>query len=69
MLIVRLYVNSMYIGIETARRIKGSTKPSSINTYELSDGKHIYHKYGDGAAKLAEKMMRHLAKKKRKCLK
>lgn len=29
----------------------------------LSDGKIIKHRYGDGAAKLAEKMMRNLKRK------
>lgn len=62
MLIVRLYVNADHIGTETAVRIKGGEKADDINTYELSDGCKIKHRYGDGAAKLAEKMMRHLNK-------
>ena len=62
MLIVRLYVNEHYIGTETAIRIKGGTRPNDRNTYRLSDGSLIKHVYGDGAAKLAEKMMRHLSK-------
>ncbi len=61
MLIVRLYVNSIYIGIETAVRIKGGTKKDDINTYRLSDGSLLKHRYGDGAARLAEKMMKALA--------
>lgn len=62
MLIVEIYVNATLIGKETARRIKGDTDPNSINTYELSNGKRIKHRYGDGAAKLAEKMMKNLQK-------
>lgn len=62
MLVVRLYVNSTHIGTETAVRIKGGTNQDDINTYRLSDGHTIKHRYGDGAAKLAEKMMRHVAK-------
>ena len=62
-LIVHIYVNSEHIGTESAVRIKGDTRPSSINTYELgSNKKRINHRYGDGAAKLAEKMMRNLSK-------
>jgi len=60
MLIVRLYVNSEHIGTVTARRIKGDTKPNSVNTYLLNEGKRtIKHRYGDGAAKLARKMLRY----------
>jgi hypothetical protein len=65
MLIVRIYVNSEEIGIETALRIKGGTKPNDMNTYELSDGSTILHRYGDGAACLAEAMMNHLASKEK----
>lgn len=61
MLIVDIYVNSCHIGRETALRIKGGTNPDDINTYELgSNGKKIKHRYGDGAAALAEKMMKNL---------
>lgn len=63
MLTVEIYMNWTLIGRETAIRIKGDTKPDSINTYRLSDGKIIKHRYGDGAAKLAEKMMRNLKRK------
>lgn len=62
-LIVRIYVNQEHIGTESAVRIKGDAHPNSINTYELgSNKKRIKHRYGDGAAKLAEKMMRNLTK-------
>lgn len=62
MLIVRIYVNMQHIGTETAVRIKGGTGKDDINTYELSDECKLKHRYGDGAAKLAEKMMKHLHK-------
>lgn len=65
MLIVEIYVNSTLIGKATAQRIKGSTEATSRNTYVLDDGTIIRHVYGDGAAKLAEKMMRHLSKTRR----
>ena len=64
MLIVEIFVNNRLIGKETALRIKGGTDSGDLNTYELSDGTLLKHKYGDGAAKLAERMMRHLHKKK-----
>lgn len=61
MLIVRLYVNSEHIGTVTARRIKGDAKPNSVNTYLINEGtKTIKHRYGDGAAKLAKKMLGYL---------
>lgn len=61
MLIVRIYVNSDHIGTVTARRIKGDTKPNSVNTYLIDEGrKTIKHRYGDGAAKLAQKMLKYL---------
>lgn len=61
MLIVRIYVNATHIGTVTARRIKGDAKPNSINTYLINEGKKtIKHRYGDGAAKLAQKMLKHI---------
>lgn len=66
MLIVQIYVNHEQIGCETAVRIKGSTDPDSINTYELGSNRaHIKHRYGDGAAALAEKMMKNLKRQGR----
>lgn len=63
MLIVHIYVNNTHIGTETAVRIEGGTNPNDINKYRLgSNNKVIKHRYGDGAAKLAEKMMRNLKK-------
>lgn len=62
MLIVEIYVNSILIGVETAVRIKGGAKPNDLNTYKLGNGKLVKHRYGDGAAKLAEKMMKNLRK-------
>ena len=66
MLVVRIYVNNQLIGSESAIRVKGDTNPDSVNTYMLGDQSTIRHRYGDGAAKLAEKMMKHLNKTKRK---
>lgn len=60
MLIVEIFVNSTLIGKETALRVKGGTNADDVNTYELGDGTLIKHRYGDGAAKLAERMMQHL---------
>lgn len=63
MLRVSIYANSTFISEEIAVRIKGDAKPDSINTYLLdSNGKKIKHRYGDGAAKLAQKMMKNLQK-------
>lgn len=66
MLVVEIYVNYTLIGKETAVRIKGGTKPNDINTYKLgSSGKEIKHRYGDGAAALAEKMMKNLKRREK----
>ena len=66
MLIVQIYVNHEQIGCETAVRIKGGTNPDDINTYRLgSNHKEIKHRYGDGAAALAEKMMKNLKTQRR----
>lgn len=62
MLIVEIFVNSELIGKETAVRIKGGVQPDDLNTYELSDGTLIKHRYGDGAAKLAKRMCDHLSR-------
>jgi hypothetical protein len=61
MLIIEIYVNNQLIGKETAVRVAGGTRPNDINTYELSDGTLIKHRYGNGAARLAEQMASHLA--------
>lgn len=66
MLIVEIRVNYEQIGVETAVCIKGDTGENSINTYLLgSNGKEIKHRYGDGAAALAKKMMDNLVKQRR----
>ena len=63
MLRVSIYVNSTFIAEEIAVRIKGTAHADSVNTYHLnSNGKKIKHRYGDGAAKLAQKMMKNLQK-------
>jgi len=64
MLIVEIFVNNTLIGKETALRIKGGTDVDDVNTYELSDGTLLKHRYGDGAARLAERMMAHLHRNK-----
>lgn len=64
MLIVRMYVNSELIGTVTARRIKGGAFADSVNTYLIDEGdKTIKHRYGDGAAKLAQKMLKCIKEK------
>ena len=64
MLIVEIWVNHKLIGKETAVRIEGGTDPDDLNTYRFSDGCEMCHRYGDGAARLAEAMMKHLADEK-----
>lgn len=58
MLIVRIYVNATPVREGYAVRIKGDEQPESINTYQLHDGTTVKHRYGDGATKLAKKILR-----------
>ena len=65
MLIVRIYVNQTCIGEYGARRIQGNTNPSTMNIYEMKGtGDTIKHRYGDGANKLAMKMLRYVERRK-----
>jgi hypothetical protein len=58
MLIVKIYVNATPVREGYAVRIKGDTNPDSINTYQLHDGSIVKHRYGDGATKLAKKILK-----------
>lgn len=62
MLIVSIYVNQRLLMVGTALRIKGDEKPNTINTYRLHDGTTVKHRYGDGATKLAQKILKKLEK-------
>lgn len=66
MLFVDLYINQRCLGRLGAQRIKGDECPDSINTYRLDDYTEIKHRYGDGAEKLAIKILKHYSTKKRK---
>lgn len=60
-LIIDIYVNCTHIGSESAQRIKGGNRPNDINTYLLgSNKKEIKHRYGDGAAALAERVIEYI---------
>ncbi len=61
MLVVRIYVGHELVESGTALRIEGGTNPNDMNTYLLNDQSTIKHRYGDGAAALAEKICKHLA--------
>ncbi len=58
MLRVRIDINFTNILDLHAVRIKGDSRPHTVNTYQMPDGRKIKHRYGDGAAKLAIKMLR-----------
>lgn len=45
-------------------RIAGDTGRNSLNTYRLPDGRTFKHRYGDGAVKLAQKILRRLKEPK-----
>ena len=61
MLRVRISINWLDIVDTYVVRIKGGTRPDDINTYEFKDGRKFKHRYGDGAVKLAIKILRRTA--------
>lgn len=62
MLRVRIDINYRNLFDLAVVRIEGDTRPNSVNTYRLDDGTFIKHRYGDGAVKLALRMLKKLAK-------
>lgn len=64
MLRVRLHINFTPILDTHVVRIQGGCEPDDINTYEMIDGRKFKHRYGDGAIKLAIKMLRRLKEPK-----
>lgn len=66
MLFVEVYVNQTLISRLGAQRIKGDTHADSRNIYRLDDYTEIKHRYGDGAERLAIKMLKHDIKRKKK---
>jgi hypothetical protein len=58
MLRVIIKINFTTILDTNVVRIKGGCKPDGINTYELPDGRTFKHRYGDGAAKCAIKLLK-----------
>lgn len=58
MLRVQIHINAVSILDTYVVRIKGGTDPNDINTYELKDGRTFKHRYGDGAEKLAIKILK-----------
>ena len=45
-------------------RIEGGMEPDDVNTYEMPDGVTFKHRYGDGAIKLAIKILKRLKEPK-----
>lgn len=60
MLRVQVHINWWSLIDTHVVRIKGGSHPDDINTYRLPDGSTFRHRYGDGAAKLAIKMLRRI---------
>ena len=58
---LKVMININFANILTTHvvRIAGGTRPNDINTYELPDGRTFEHRYGDGAIKLAIKVLQH----------
>jgi len=64
MLRVQIHINFTSILDTRVVRIAGDAEPDSLNTYEMPDGTTFKHRYGDGAVKLAIKMLRRLKEPK-----
>ncbi len=61
MLRVRIDINWTNLLDTHAVRIKGGSDHDDLNTYQLPDGQKFKHRYGDGAVKLAIKMLRRVS--------
>lgn len=57
MLRVRISINWLDTVDTHVVRIKGGSKPNDINIYQFPDGRSFKHRYGDGAVKLAQKIL------------
>ncbi len=64
MIRVRIGINFTTILDTHAVRVEGGSEPNDINTYEMPDGLKFKHRYGDGAVKLAIKMLERLKEPK-----
>lgn len=60
MLRVRISINWTDIVDTHVVRVEGGCKPDDINTYQFQDGRTFKHRYGDGAVKLAMKILRRI---------
>lgn len=57
MITVTVAINGFTIIARSARRTPGDTDEESVNAYLCDDGRTIMHRYGDGGAKLAIKLL------------
>lgn len=57
MLRVRVDINLVNLIDTHVVRVAGGTDPDDLNTYCLPDGRRLKHRYGDGAASLAIKIL------------
>lgn len=64
MLRVQIHINFTSILDAHVVRVKGGTDPNGMNTYQFPDGRRFKHRYGDGAVKLAIKMLRRIKEPK-----
>lgn len=56
MITVSILINGQPIYTRSAVRV--TTGDKGINTYQLDDGTHIFHRYDDGAIPLAIQMLK-----------
>lgn len=64
MLRVQIFVNFTPLVDTHVVRITGGTAPNDLNTYQLLDRRKLKHRYGDGAIKLAMKILRRIKEPK-----
>lgn len=69
MLQVVVYINGIPITRRTATRLEKFKGKDEVHTYVDDEGNPIFHKYSDGAEKLAVKLLRRKRKQRRRKLK
>ncbi len=57
MITVTISVGGDPVYCRSAIKVEGGTKPDDICKYIVDDGRVIRHRYGDGAPKLAQKIL------------
>ena len=58
MITVVVFVGSTPVYARSAIKVRGGIEPDDIGVYAVDDGRTVTHRYGDGAPKLAQKLLK-----------